>query len=197
MGLGWFNSIWALVDLAQYGPNGLDSTWARVELAWHGPRVRVATLPCPDVDSTLLKCRLYLVWVSNRLGLWPTQLDLGRVYSARFWPGLTLLDFCLGRLDSTLTRTNSAQLWPEQTRLDMDSGWSCLTWAWIDSAQPRSWPSQNPTQNSFWIIQKYGFGFEINPFKLIKSNMNLDNYWLDFAIWIFCPYLSTSWLRFI
>ena len=36
-----------------------------------------------------------------------------------------------------------------------------------------------------WIeikIQKYGFGFKINPFKLIKSNMILDNYELDFTI---------------
>jgi len=73
-------------------------------------------------------------------------------------------------------------------------------------AQPGPGPSQNPTKNPFWIIQKciqsinpypikwiglkiqkYGFRFEINPFKWIKSNMVLDNYRLDLAIWIFCP----------
>jgi len=68
-------------------------------------------------------------------------------------------------------------------------------------------PTQNPNQNLFWIIQKciqsisnpypikwiglkiqkYEFGFEINTFKWIKSNMDLDNYKLDLAIWIFCP----------
>jgi len=39
-----------------------------------------------------------------------------------------------------------------------------------------------------WIefkIQKYGFGFEINPFNWIKSNMNLKNYKLNLVIWIF------------
>jgi len=84
----------------------------------------------------------------------------------------------------------------------MDSVQLCSTWVWIDSAQPKPKPSQNPTQNPFWIIkkcmqyvsnpypikwieikiQKYGFGFKINPFKLIKSNMILDNYELDFTI---------------
>jgi len=62
--------------------------------------------------------------------------------------------------------------------------WNCLGSTWIG-------PSQNPTQNTIWIIQnvsnpypikwigfkiqKYGFGFEINPFKWIKTNMDLDN----------------------
>jgi len=66
---------------------------------------------------------------------------------------------------------------------------NCLGSTWIG-------PSQNPTQNTNWIIQKciqsisnrypikwigfkiqkYGFGFEINPFKWIKTNMDLDNY---------------------
>ena len=44
-----------------------------------------------------------------------------------------------------------------------------------------------------WIglkIQKYGFGFETNPFKLIKSNMDFNNYDLDLAIWIFLPTLT-------
>jgi len=27
----------------------------------------------------------------------------------------------------------------------------------------------------------------MNPFKWIKTNMNMDNYGLDFVIWIFCP----------
>ena len=46
-----------------------------------------------------------------------------------------------------------------------------------------------------WIgfkIQKYEFGFEINPFKWIKTNMDLVNYGLDFVIWIFCPPLIHS-----
>jgi len=48
-----------------------------------------------------------------------------------------------------------------------------------------------------WIgfkIQKYGFGLKINPFKWIKTNMDLDPYGLDLdpygldlVIWIFCP----------
>jgi len=66
-------------------------------------------------------------------------------------------------------------------------------------------PSQNPTKNAIWIIQKciqsisnpypikwigfkiqkYGFGFKINPFKWIKTNMDLDHYGLNFVIWIF------------
>jgi len=81
---------------------------------------------------------------------------------------------------------------------------NCLGSTWIG-------PSQNSTQNTNWIIQKciqsisnpypikcigfeiqkYGFGFEINPFKWIKTNMDLENYGLDFVIWIFShPYLS-------
>jgi len=46
-----------------------------------------------------------------------------------------------------------------------------------------------------WIglkIQNYGFGFEINSFKWIKSNMNLDNYELDLVIWIFCSPLMNN-----
>jgi len=46
-----------------------------------------------------------------------------------------------------------------------------------------------------WIgfkIQKYGFGFEINPFKWIKTNVDMDNYGLDFVIWIFCPPLPAK-----
>jgi len=82
---------------------------------------------------------------------------------------------------------------------------NCLGSTWIGQ-------SQNPTQNTNWIIQKciqsisnpypikwigfeiqkYGFGFEINPFKWIKTNMDLENYGLDFVIWIFCPPLNSG-----
>jgi len=49
---------------------------------------------------------------------------------------------------------------------------------------PKMYPIYNPYPIK-WIglkIQKDGFGFEINPFKWIKSNMDLDNYGL---IWQF------------
>jgi len=80
----------------------------------------------------------------------------------------------------------------------------CLGLTWIG-------PSQNPSQNAIWIIQKriqsiynpyaikligfkiqkYEFGFKINPFKWIKTNMDMDNYGLDFVIWIFVhPYIE-------
>jgi len=85
----------------------------------------------------------------------------------------------------------------------LNLGLNCLGTTWIG-------PSQNLTQNAIWIIQKciqfisnpypikwigfkiqkYGFGFEINLFKWIKTNMDLDIYGLDFVIWIFShPYL--------
>jgi len=77
----------------------------------------------------------------------------------------------------------------------LDIRLDCLGSTWIR-------PSQNPTQNAIWIIQKciqsisnsypikwigfkiqkYGFGFKINSFKWIKTNMDLDHYGLDFVI---------------
>jgi len=98
---------------------------------------------------------------------------------------------------------DSAQCGLGPTLLNL--GPNCLGSTWIG-------PSQNPTQNTIWIIQKciqsisnpypikwigfkiqkYRFGFEINPFQLIKTNMDLDNYGLDFVIWIFCPPLIST-----
>jgi len=77
----------------------------------------------------------------------------------------------------------------------MSSSRLSSTWTRIDSTQPGFGPSENPTQNPIWIIQKciqsicnpypikwtglkiqkYEFGFEINPFKWIKSNMDLGS----------------------
>jgi len=86
----------------------------------------------------------------------------------------------------------------------LNLGSDCLGSTWIG-------PSQNPTQNTIWIIKKciqiisnpypikwikfkiqnYGFGFKINPFKWITTNRDLDNNELDFAIWIFYPLENT------
>jgi len=124
----------------------------------------------------------------------PLGSKLARARSARYGPGTARLDIGQGLLDSTLARPPSAR-----DRLD------CVGLTWIG-------PSQNPSQNAIWIIQKciqsisnpypikwigfkiqiYGFGFEINPFKWIKTNMDMDNYGLNFVIWIFCPPLLYS-----
>ena len=117
---------------------------------------------------------------------------------ARHQSGPARLDIGPGPFSSTSVRAHSARHGLGSTLLNLRLNFLGSTWIG---------PSQNPTQNRKWIIQKciksisnpypikwigfkiqkYGFGFEINPFKWIKTNMDLDNYGLDFVIWIFCP----------
>jgi len=85
-----------------------------------------------------------------------------------------------------LNITRSARLGPQLTRLDfgpyrLDSTWAQIVLAQLGSGQVNIQPK----------IQKYEFGFETNPFKLIKTNIDLDNYGLDFVIWIFSPPLTS------
>jgi len=120
------------------GLSQIDSTLARVYLAWHGP----------NANST------WALAHSVRLGPGFTRLDFGLGDSTWLLPGPTRLEFDLDWLGSTLAQTESTQFWPELNRLDMDSNWFCSTWVRIESAQSRLGPSQNPTQNFFWIIQK-------------------------------------------
>jgi len=41
-------------------------------------------------------------------------------------------------------------------------------------------------------LKSKNIGFKINPFKWIKTNMDLDHYGLDFVIWIFYPPLVAT-----
>ena len=156
------------------GSAELISTWVQADSAQHGSRSNGL---CPGSS------RLSSTWAWSGLG--STQLDLNRVDSAE--PGFVSSWLDLGRTDSTWPR-------PRSTQLDLGLGQLRLTWVRVDLAQLGPRPTQNPTQNPFWIIQKCiqsisnpspikWIGLKIQKYWL-KSNMDLD-YELDLTIWTF------------
>jgi len=154
-------------------------------IVWISARVR-------STQYRTRKTRLYIGLRRLRLNIdHLAQLGQGWLDStlarndlARLWPLPTRFDLGPYRLDST---------WAQMTQLDVDLGRLCSTWvlSWLnlDWAKSKSNPKCNLDNPKLypikWIgfkIQKYRFGFEINPFKWIKTNINLNNYELNFVI---------------
>jgi len=139
------------------GLGPLHSTFAHAHLARHWPG---------PIDSTSIRVRSTRHWSEpGRLDIGPGLGDstLAQARSARHQPGPARFDIDSGLLSSTMVRARSA--WH---RLD------CLGLTWIG-------PSQNPTQNAIWIIQKCIKSIS-NPY-LIK--------WIEFKIlwiWIYLDF---------
>jgi len=163
-------------------PSKSTSAWARETRHWLGPFGSTSDRVCS-------------AWH------WPglVQLDIGLARSTRHQFGLAWLNIGPGQLGLTSAQASSTRHRLGNAQLDNDPGTlgsksartrlarhrlDCLGLTWIG-------PSQNSFQNAIWIIQKciqsisnpypikwigfkiqkYGFGFEINPFKWIKTNM--------------------------
>jgi len=213
---------WPEPNRLDIDPGPLHSTSARTWETWHWPGlVRLNIGPGPfDLTATRACSARHWPDPSGSTSTRARRIDISPGYSARYRPGPARLDNSSGALGLKSTRARSAQYGFETVRLDIDPGPLGSTSTRARSARHRldflglTWigPSQNLSQNAIWIIQKciqsisnpypikwiwfkiqkYEFGFEINPFKWIKTNMDMDNYELDFVVWIFCPPLDTN-----
>jgi len=129
-------------------------------------------------DSTFTRARSTQHWPGpNQLDIDPVPLHLTSIqaHSTQHWLGLVKLDIGLARsararqliispalLGSTSTQDCSTRQRPRQARLKIGPDALGLIWArdcsvrhWLDCLG-LTWigPSQNPSQNAIWIIQK-------------------------------------------